>query len=335
MAATIKDIAKYTGLSISTISKYLNGGNVLEANRKLIEEAIQTFDFKVNEMARGLRTNRTMTVGVLIPSLENIFFTSIVSNIESILLKEGYSTIVCDYKEDPQLEEKKLQFLFDKMVDGIVLMPLPDNDNLVKTVIARKTPLVLIDRLIHNVDCDVVLVDNLNASYNAVEQLIIRGHRRIGIIAGPQNIYTAQERLKGYIRVFEDYGLKIDPALIKHGDYQIESGHKLLLELMENEKPPTAVYVTNYEMTIGSIIAINENNIRIPDDLSFIGFDNQDLARIVKPALSIVVQPVQQIGETAAQVLLKRMSKDQRGFPLVTRLKTELLIRDSLKKVES
>jgi LacI family transcriptional regulator len=123
--------------------------------------------------------------------------------------------------------------------------------------------------------------------------------------------------------------------LIKHGDYQIESGHKLLLELMENEKPPTAVYVTNYEMTIGSIIAINENNIRIPDDLSFIGFDNQDLARIVKPALSIVVQPVQQIGETAAQVLLKRMSKDQRGFPLVTRLKTELLIRDSLKKVES
>ena len=132
MATTIKDIAKYTGLSISTISKYLNGGNVLERNKELIEEAIQTLNFRVNEMARGLRTSRTMTVGVLIPSLENIFFTSIVSNIESVLLKEGYSTIVCDYKEDHQLEEQKLQFLFDKMVDGIVLMPLPDNDNLVK-----------------------------------------------------------------------------------------------------------------------------------------------------------------------------------------------------------
>ncbi len=334
MTTTIKDIAKYTGLSISTISKYLNGGNVLERNKKLIEEAIQTLDFKVNEMARGLRTNRTMTVGVLIPSLENIFFTSIVSNIESMLLKEGYSTIVCDYKEDPRLEEKKLQFLFDKMVDGIVLMPVPGNDNLVKEIIARGTPLVLIDRLVNDVDCDVVLVDNLNASYNAVEQLIIRGHRRIGIIVGPQNIYTAQERLKGYIRVFEDYGLKVDPNLIKYGDYQIESGYHLLLELMKIDPPPTAVYVTNYEMTIGSIIAINENNIRIPDDISFIGFDNQDLTRIVKPALSIVVQPVQQIGETAAKILLKRMRKDQKGFPVVTRLKTELLLRDSIKKVE-
>lgn len=335
MTTTIKDIAKYTGLSISTISKYLNGGNVLERNKKLIEEAIQTLDFKVNEMARGLRTNRTMTVGVLIPSLENIFFTSIVSNIESMLLKEGYSTIVCDYKEDPRLEEKKLQFLLDKMVDGIVLMPVPGNDNLVKEIIARGTPLVLIDRLVNDVDCDVVLVDNLNASYNAVEQLIIRGHRRIGIIVGPQNIYTAQERLKGYIRVFEDYKLKVDPNLIKYGDYQIESGYHLLQELMKIEPPPTAVYVTNYEMTIGSIIAINENNIRIPDDISFIGFDNQDLTRIVKPALSIVVQPVQQIGETAAKILLKRMRKDQKGFPLVTRLKTELLLRDSIKKVES
>lgn len=335
MATTIKDIAKYTGLSISTISKYLNGGNVLEHNKELIEEAIQTLDFKVNEMARALRTSRTMTVGVLIPSLENIFFTSIVSHIENILLKEGYSTIVCDFKEDPELEEKKLQFLFDKMVDGIVLMPLPDNDSLVKKIIAQKTPLVLIDRLIPNVDCDVVLVDNLNASYNAVEQLIVYGHRRIGIIAGPQKVYTAQERLKGYIRVFEDYGLKVDPGLIKHGDYKIESGYHLLMELMKNDPPPTAVYVTNYEMTIGSIIAINENNIRIPDDISFIGFDNLDLARIVKPALSIVVQPVQQIGETAAKVLLKRLNKDHRGFPLVWRLKTELLIRDSIKKVDN
>ncbi len=334
MATTIKDIAKYTGLSISTISKYLNGGNVLERNKELIEEAIQTLNFRVNEMARGLRTSRTMTVGVLIPSLENIFFTSIVSNIESVLLKEGYSTIVCDYKEDHQLEEQKLQFLFDKMVDGIVLMPLPDNDNLVKEIIARKIPLVLIDRMISNVNCDVVLVDNLNASYDAVEQLIIRGHRRIGIIAGPQNVYTAQERLKGYIRVFEDYGLKVDSRLIKQGDYQIESGYHLLQELMKIEQPPTAVYVTNYEMTIGSIIAINENNIKIPDEISFIGFDNQDLARIVKPALSIVVQPVQKIGETAAQVLLKRLKKDLRGFPLVARLKTQLLIRDSIKKVE-
>ncbi len=333
MATTIKDVAKYTGLSISTISKYLNGGNVLEPNKKSIEEAIQALDFKVNEMARGLKTSRSMTVGVLIPSLENIFFTSIVSHIESILLQEGYSTILCDYKESPVLEEQKLQFLLDKMVDGIVMMPLTDNDDLIKTVIAKEIPIVLIDRLINNINCDVVLVDNLNASYNAVEQLIMHGHRRIGIIVGPENVYTAQERLKGYIRVHKDYRLEVDPCLIKYGDYKMQSGYNLLKELIEIDPPPTAVYVTNYEMTVGSIIAINENNIKIPEDLSLIGFDNLDLARIVKPPLSVVVQPVQQIGETAAQVLLKRLRNDLGGFPLIARLKTELLLRDSIKKV--
>lgn len=333
MATTIKDVAKYTGLSISTISKYLNGGNVLEPNKELIEKAIQKLDFKVNEMARGLKTSRSMTVGVLIPSLENIFFTSIVSHIESILLQEGYSTILCGYKESSELEEKKLQFLLDKMVDGIVMMPLFDNDDLVKMVIDKGIPIVLIDRLINNISCDVVLVDNLNASYNAVEQLIVNGHRRIGIIVGPKNIYTAQERLKGYIRVHEDYRLEVDPCLIKYGDYKIQSGYDLLQELMGIDPPPTAIYVTNYEMTVGSIIAINENNIKIPEDLSLIGFDNLDLARIVRPPLSIVVQPVKQIGETAARVLLKRLRSDLSGFPLVARLKTELLLRDSIKKV--
>ncbi len=333
MATTIKDVAKYTGLSISTISKYLNGGNVLEPNKKSIEEAIQTLDFKVNEMARGLKTSRSMTVGVLIPSLENIFFTSIVSHIESILLQEGYSTILCDYKESPVWEEQKLQFLLDKMVDGIVMMPLTDNDDLIKTIIAKEIPIVLIDRLINNINCDVVLVDNLNASYNAVEQLIMHGHRRIGIIVGPENIYTAQERLKGYTRVHKDYRLEVDPCLIKYGDYKMQSGYNLLKELIEIESPPTAAYVTNYEMTVGSIIAINENNIKIPEDLSLIGFDNLDLARIVRPPLSIVVQPVQQIGETAAQVLLKRLRNDLGGFPLIARLKTKLLLRDSIKRV--
>jgi LacI family transcriptional regulator len=127
----------------------------------------------------------------------------------------------------------------------------------------------------------------------------------------------------------------MDPRLIKYGNYQIQSGYELLRELMTVVPPPTAVYVTNYEMTIGSVFAINETNIKVPDDISFIGFDNLDLARIVKPSLSIVVQPVRQIGETAAQILLKRLKGDPSGFPQIFRLKTELLIRDSIKNIES
>jgi len=307
----------------------------LDKNKQAIEAAIQKLDFKVNEMARALKTNRSMTVGVLIPNFENIFFTSIVSNIENGLLQEGYSTIVCDYKENPLLEAEKLNFLLDKMVDGIIMMPLTDSDELINEIISKDIPVILIDRMINNVNCDVVLVDNLNASYNAVEQLIIRGHKRIGIIVGPEDVYTAQERLKGYIRVHEDYGREVDPRLIKYGDYQMQSGYELFQELLQVDPLPTAIYVTNYEMTLGAVIAINETNLKIPEDLSVIGFDNLALARIVKPSLSIVVQPMQQIGEVAAQILLKRLKKDLSGFPAVVRLKTELLIRDSVRSIET
>lgn len=333
IGATIKDVAKYAGVSIATVSKYLNGGNVREENRKRLEEAIRALDFKVNDMARALKTNRTMTVGVLIPSLENIFFTSIVSNIENILIQNRYSTIICDYREDPKLEREKLGFLVGKMVDGIIMVPHGGNIEAIQEVIEKGIPIVFIDRLIKSVQCDVVLADNLNASYDAVEQLIIRGHRRIGIICGPDSVYTTKERLKGYIRVHEDYAVDIDENLILHGNYDVESGYRLLLHFIEMENPPSAVFVTNYEMTLGAIMAINERDIKIPDQLSIIGFDNIQLAKIVKPSLSIVVQPIEQIGETAARLLLKRLNGDNEDKPSVHRLKTEILIKDSVKSI--
>ncbi len=333
ISVTMKDVARKAGLSIATISKYINGGNVLEENRLIIDKTIKELGFEVNEIARGLKTNKTMTIGLLIPSLENIFFTSILSEIESVLIKNGYSTIICDYKEDKNLEKQKLEFLLKKMVDGIITMPMGNDLEAINSVIGRNIPVVLIDRALKGVECDTVLVDNLNASYNAVEQLIICGHKRIGVICGPEDIYTAQERLKGYKRVHEDYNMTIENELIKHGDYRVESGYNLLKELIKMEEPPTAILVTNYEMTLGAIMAINESDIKIPDDISFIGFDNLQLAKVVKPPLSIVMQPVQQIGEAAANTLLRRLKGDMTNFPSMLRLKTELILKDSVRKL--
>ncbi len=335
ISATMKDVSKKTGLSIATVSKYINGGNVLEENREIIAKAIKELNFEVNEMARGLKTSKTKTIGLLIPSLENIFFTSIVSQIENILIKNGYSTIICDYKEDKKLEKQKLDFLVKKMVDGIITMPMGSDGEIITSILDRKIPVVLIDRAIKGVDCDTVLVDNLNASYNAVEQLIIMGHKRIGIISGPDDIYTAQERLKGYERVHEDYSMKIDNQLVKKGDYQIDSGYRLLYELINMQDSPTAIFVTNYEMTLGAIMAINESDIKIPDDISFIGFDNLQLAKVVKPPLTIVIQPVQQIGEVAANTILKRLKGDRSNFPSMVRLKTELILKDSVRRIDN
>lgn len=328
-------MARLSGLSTATISKYINGVTVKQENRERIENAIETLDFRVNEIARGLKTNKTMTVGVLIPSLENIFATSIVSRIESILLQNGYSTIICDYQQDKELENRKFDFLMNKSVDGMIFMPSGIENSKIASAIESDTPVVLIDRSIKGLECDVVLVDNLNASYDAVELLIAGGHKRIGVICGPQEIFTAQERLKGYIRIHEDYELDVDSSLIKFGDYELQSGFMYMNELLDQLNPPTAVFVTNYEMTLGAVMALNKRNIAIPGELSFIGFDNIQLTNVIKPTLTIVMQPIQQIGDTAANLILKRMRGDKSGFPAMFRMKTEILKGESTAKLST
>lgn len=305
---------------------------MLERNRETIAQAISDLGFHVNEIARGLKTSRTMTVGVLIPDLENVFCTSIVAHIENTLQRAGYSSLICDYREDVALEREKLEFLAKKSVDGFIYMPLGNQEDIVARLLERSLPVILIDRPLPGLACDTVLVDNLNAAYGAIEHLINHGHRRIGIIAGPPGIYTAQERLKGYRRVHEDFDLPIADDLILEGDYSLESGYRLMGQLLQRADPPTAVFVTNYEMTLGAIMALNESPIRVPDELSIIGFDNQQLARIVKPALTIVVQPIQAIGETAATLLMKRLRDDRTGFPVIQRLKTSLVLGDSVRR---
>jgi len=331
--ATIKDIARYTGLSIATISKYLNGGNVLEKNRILIEEAIKALDFEVNEIARGLRTNKTMTIGVLIPVFE-VFFNTIVSSLENVLLETGYSVVVCDYRDDENLEKERLDFLYKKRVDALVVVPTYLKGSDIKKIIKRDIPIVAVDRPIENFECDTILVNNFEVSYQAVEKLILMGHRKIGIICGPQNIYTAQERLNGYMKAHIDYKISVNEEYIKFGEFHnMESGYKKMIELLEMANPPTAVFITNYEMTLGAIIAVNEKDIKVPDDLSVIGFDNLEMAKIVKPSLSLVVQPMEEIGEVVASLLLKRLKGDKTDFPLQKKLNAQVLIKNSVKKI--
>jgi len=333
MPATIKDIARYTGLSIATISKYLNGGHVLEKNKVLIEEAIEKLNFEVNEIARGLRTNKTMTVGVLIPKLDNIFISKIISSMENYLIENGYSTIICDYQENSKLEKEKIDFLIKKRVDGLVVMPTYITGQEIKKILKRDIPIVAIDRPLKDIQSDAILVDNLEASYRAVETLIKNGHEKIGIICGPQDIYTAQERLKGYIKAHEDYNIKIKSDYIKIGDYIISTGYSKTIELLEMKNPPSALLVTNYDMTVGAIIALNEKDVKIPDELSIIGFDYLEMAKLVKPLLTIVVQPMDQIGETAAKVLLKRLKGQKDDFPKTYKLSTQLFIQNSVKNM--
>ncbi|AEE97468.1 LacI family DNA-binding transcriptional regulator [Mahella australiensis] len=333
MAATIKDVAALAQVSVGTVSRYLNGYEVSETNKRKIDEAIRRLDFKLNPVARSLKTSKSMTVAVVVPALANIFSMSIIEGIERHLDQYGYSVIVCDSQSDVQKEKSKLQFVKDKYVDGVVIMPTGSDGTHITEVLGDELPAVLMDRLVEDVKLDAVLVDNVNAVYQAVERLITLGHRRIGMITGPKDIYTAKERQEGYRRVFVDYNLPIDENLIRYGDYTEDTGYKLMSEFMRLDCPPTAVFVANYEMTIGAIMAVNEFGIQIPDQLSLIGFDQLELSKLIKPSLSVVVQPMAEIGQKAAEMLYQRMRGNCDNFPQVIRLKAHFIEGQSIKRL--
>ena len=320
--STIKDVARRTGLSLSTISKYLTGGNVREENRLAIDAAIEELDYSVNVFARSLKANRSMTIGVLLPTISSPFFGRVVAAMEPVLRRSGYECFVCSYDFDREQELKKLEFLARYHVDGIVYVPENVTAGEVRARVGA-SPVVLIDRSLDQADYDTVVGDNLNAVYMAIELLIGRGHRRIGLIAGPQTISTARERTVGYRRVLEDYRLPVDESLILAGNYDLESGSRLFRALLDMPQPPTAVVVTNYDMTLGAIMAAHARGVALPAQMDFIGYDNVDLCSIVTPRLDIVEQPMDEMGRRAAELLIARMSGSDQPARLL-RLKARL-----------
>lgn len=325
MAATIKDIARETGLGLATISSYLNGGNVREKNRVKIEAAIEKLDFEVNEVARGLKTNRTKMVGVILPELNNIFFAEIITELEDVLRGHGYAVMICDCRSDERREEEAVEFLKRRRVDGMIVIPTGKSGACLQEVMKTGKPIVMIDRRIREVRCDTVLVDNQGAARDAIRRLVGAGHRRIGMIAGDQEVYTAEERFRGYIRALEEAGIPAEDSLIVRGDYTIRGGSRGIQELTGRNPDMTAVFISNYEMTLGAMIELNELGIRIPEEMSVIGFDNVEFARACIPKLSIVTQPTKELGKKAAELMLRRLEENGRAEFETVRLATSFV----------
>ena len=333
MAATMKDIARKTGLGLATISSYFNGGNVREKNRIKIEAAIEELHYEVNEVARGLKTNATKTIGVVIPELNNTFCAEIITGMEDVLRSHGYATIVCDCRTDKKLECEAVEFLIRRRVDGIINMPVDEEGNHLRKFQKTGKPIVLIDRKIQGISCDSVLVDNRKAAEDAVQCFIKKGHRNIGIIGGPEGIFTAQERLAGYSKALNEAGIPIRDSLIFHGDYTIQGGVQAVEELVKENPDMTAVFVTNYEMTMGAVIGLNEMGVSMPEEISLVGFDNLPFARACRPALTIVSQPTEKIARETAQIMLERLEgRDELPDHIVRKLQTDIFMGKSIRR---
>lgn len=327
MAATIKDIARETGLSLATISKYINGGNLREKNRVAIERAIKKLDYHVNEYARGLKSKKSRTVGMVLPELSNLFNMKIVSVIERILQEQGYSVIICDSQNNLEQEARSVEFLLSKQVDGIINIPMGNSSSHLTPAVERQIPILLLDRPLDKLNDVVscVLIDNQRAARMAVRRLLDAGHRSIGVVVGPAGVYTAEMRLKGYREALEECGIPFEERLVARASLTVEGGYRQMRRLLKESKDMTAVFVTNYEMTLGALIALNKEGVQIPQELSIVGFDNiMDLSRVFRPSLTIVSQPMEQIGIQAARLMLERLSGDASAAPMTVTLSATL-----------
>lgn len=329
---TIKDVAKRTGLAYATISKYINGGNVLPANREKIEQAIKDLNFTVNEFARGLKTNKSNTVGIIIPDIGNVYVAQTIPIIVDELRRNGYATLICDSRSDHDRESELVRFLMAKRVDGIINMPVGADGSHLYEVLENRIPVVLLDRIVS--DCighvDAVLVDNMHAAQEVTNYLIQLGHTEIGIIAGPRDVSTALDRLSGYVLTLKKNNIDLKDRLIEHCDFAIESGYKACKKLLLSNPDMTALFATNYDTTVGAMMALNEQGISVPDDISLFGFDDMPFAKVIKPHLCVMAQPIEDIGKIASQMLLERMRSRSDHPVKITVLRTQAVHRDSV-----
>lgn len=329
---TIREVAKKSGVSIGTVSRYLNGYQLKKANMENIRRVINELGYKENIIAKGLKTNQSLSIGVLINSLTDVFATSIVSVLENYLEKNNYSLLLCDYQNDYKRLETKLEFLRSRSVDGIVVFHVEKNLPILRKFREEGIAIVAVDSPIKGLKTDTVLVDNYQASFHAVDKLYEQGHRKIGIIAGTPDRYIGSERLKGYVESMKVKNIYSE-NLVVTGDYTKDGGYRAALKLLENTEI-TAIYSTNYYMTLGLVEAIFEKGKKIPKDISVIGFDHFEISDIIQPKLTVIEQPIEDMGTTIGQLILNDISGKKKGVYTKIELSTHILWRDSVQKIE-
>jgi len=325
--STIKDVAKLAGVSPSTISKFMNGGNVREENAEAIREAIAALDYRVNPFARSLKTQRSRSIGVLLPDMTAPFYGSVVTSLDKALRERGYHTLISCYSSNHGLERDNLRYLISTGVDGLVYIPEDlSADEFYELTAHRNVPVVQVDRMIQGVDSDVILVDNSEIMYNAVSALINKGHRRVGIITGPKSVFTAKERQVGYLRALSDHHVLYDDLLFISDENTFATGYRGGRTLLSLEDKPTAIITTNYDITVGLVTITREMGVRLSEDVDIVGFDCMEVCTIMNPPLPVIQQPEQKIGQTAAEYLLERLDGFT-GQSRVTRLSCRLITK--------
>ena len=311
--ATIKDVAALAGISYTTVSHVLNKTRpVSEPVRLKVEEAIARLDYVPSAVARSLKAKSTATIGLLVANSLNPYFAELARGIEDYCERNNYCVILCNCDDDPDKQRSYLRVLLEKRVDGLVVASAGGDAGLASGLAGVRTPMVIVDRSLEGIDADLVRIDHEQGAYLATRHLLDLGHRAIACIGGPAITSVAHMRKAGYLRALSEAGLIPNDEWMIESDFSCTGGYEAAGRLLSGDRP-SAIFACNDMMGIGVLRAAAERHIRVPEQLSVIGFDDVQMSRYVYPALTTVGQSILQLGETAAQVLLRRIATPQQA----------------------
>ena len=336
---TLESIAKELNISISTVSRVLNGkskkNRISKKTTELILKTAEKFNYQPNQLARSLRLNRSHTIGLIIPDISNPFFARIVRYIEKSARDNGYSVIVTDSDENTQIERSSLQFLISRKIDGLIISPVgKESEHLIKAS-NKNIPIVLIDRYFPDLKLPFVGSDNFSGSFEATNYLIQNGHTRISFIQGIKGTTVNQDRVNGFIEAFKTNNIPLDRSLIVGDNFGEQNGYVETRILLNLENKPTVIFAASNLISLGALKALYEENLNVPNDMSIISFDDQPYSDFLATPMTTVAQQSQDIGSIAFNLLMDKMESDSaRELPKIL-LPTKLIVRKSVKKINS
>lgn len=329
---TIGDVARVAEVSKATVSRVLNGIQVRQETRLKVLEAIDQLQYRPNAQARGLPLGRTNVIGVIVPEILRNFYSSIVSGVMEILDPLDYSMILSQTGNRKGKEVEYANLLRERRVDGLLVVTPREVDArfVTRLVVDDHFPVVLIDGFVGSAPVSSVMVDNFRGAKAVTQHLLELGHRRIGFVMGLSETRESHDRLEGYRRALEKYGVDFDPSYVWKGDYSWESGKesgRRILALPSSRRP-TAIFAANDSMAVGIVEAMEEAKVKIPEQIALAGYDDVELAVTVRPRLTTVRQPLRDMGRFGARKLINVINGEE---PEATRimLPLELVVRES------
>jgi LacI family transcriptional regulator len=335
--ATLKHIADKVGLSVSTVSRVLNGKSdnyrISKKTQKIINKAAARLHYSPNLLARGLRLSKTHSIAYIIPDISNPFFASIAKSIEKYARRYDYSILLCDSEENTDIEKTIIRIMLERKVDGLIITPVGLELSHLAQVIKKKIPLVLLDRYFPELNVSYVTSDNVQGAFDAVSLMIENGHERIACIQGLNNTSPNNDRLKGFKDAHKKYNISYDKSLIVGDSFGEQNGYVETKLLLKKKIQPTAIFAVSNLISLGALRALEEEGYKVPDNISMVSFDDQPYSNFLSTPMTTVAQQNSQIGQIATKLLIDQIDSEVQLEPQGIFLPTRLVVRNSIKKL--